>query len=74
MRKHLGFALLAVSYAPWAVLAALPFLDFPKDEAALLATGVYVAGQIAFVGGIVLLGNTAWNRFKARHARCRICS
>lgn len=71
MRKHLGFALLAVSYAPWAVFAALPFFDLPKAEAALVATGAFVAGQIAFVGGLVLLGNTVWERIKARHARCR---
>jgi hypothetical protein len=71
MRKHLGFALLAVSYAPWAVFASLPLFDLPKGEAVLVATGVFIAGQIAFVGGLVLLGNTVWERIKARHARCR---
>ena len=71
MRKHLGYALLAASYAPWAVFAALPFLDLPKGEAILVATSVFVAGQVAFVGGLVLLGNTVWERIRARHARCR---
>lgn len=70
MRKHLGFALLAVSYAPWAVFATLPFFDLPNGEAALVATSVFVAGQVAFVGGLVLVGNTVWERIKARHARC----
>lgn len=71
MRKHIGFALLALSYAPWAVFAALPFLGLPETEAAVVATSVFVAGQVAFVGGLVLLGNTVWERIKARHARCR---
>jgi hypothetical protein len=71
MRKHLGVTLLAVSYAPWAVFAALPFFELSRSEAALVATGVFVAGQIAFVGGLVLLGNTVWERIKTRHARCR---
>ena len=71
MRQHLGFALLAVSYAPWAVYAALPFFNLAKGEAVLVATSVFVAGQVAFAGGLMLVGNSVWERIKARHARCR---
>ena len=71
MRNHLGVALLADSYAPWAVYAALAFFNLPKAEAALLAAGAFVAGQIAFAAGVLLLGNSVWGRIKARHARCR---
>ena len=71
MRKRFGFALLAVSYAPWVVFAALPFFDLPRGEAAFVATSAFVAGQAAFVCGVLLVGNTVWERIKARHARCR---
>lgn len=70
MRKHLGFALLAVSFAPWAVYAALPFFNLATGEAALLATGAFVAGQIASGGGVLLLGNKLWERLKQHRARC----
>jgi hypothetical protein len=71
MRKHLGYTLLALSYAPWAVFAALPFLELPKDEATLLASSVFVAGQFAFAAGLMLVGNSVWERIRARRARCR---
>ncbi len=71
MRQHLGFALLAVSYAPWAVYAALPFFDLPKGDALFVVTSAFVAGQVAFAGALMLLGNSMWERIKARHARCR---
>jgi len=70
MRKHLGFALLALSFAPWAVYAALPFSNLARGDAALVASGAFVAGQIAFGGSVLLLGDRVWERFKALRARC----
>lgn len=68
MRKHLGIVLLAASFAPWAVYAVLPFASLPRGEAALLAGVTFVAGQIAFAGGVILVGRSLRDRLKACHA------
>ena len=70
MKRRLGVGLLVVSFAPWAVYAALPFSGLPVGEAALLAGAVFVAGQLAFAASLVLLGSGLWQRLRARRGLC----
>jgi hypothetical protein len=70
MKTALGWLLVAVSFAPWAVYAALPFAPVARDTAALLATAAFVAGQVSFVAGLALVGRDAIVRIKDRFRCC----
>lgn len=69
MKTALGWLLVALSFAPWAVYAALPFVPVAPDTAALVATTAFVAGQVAFIAGLALVGRDALVKIKNR-VRC----
>jgi hypothetical protein len=70
MKAALGWLLVALSFAPWAVYAALPFVPVAPDTAALVATTAFVAGQVAFVTGLALVGRDAFVKIKNRFRCC----
>ena len=69
MKTILGWLLVAISFAPWAVYSALPFMALPRHAAALLATGAFAAGQVLFIVGLALLGTDVLARIRSR-MRC----
>jgi len=66
MKTALGWVLVAISFTPWAVYPALPFLALSRPAAALLATGAFAAGQVLFVAGLALVGAEAFARIRNR--------
>lgn len=70
MKTAIGWLLVALSFAPWAVYAALPFVPVAPDTAALVATTAFVAGQAAFVAGLALVGRDALVRIRNRFRCC----
>jgi len=66
MKTTLGWLLVAVSFAPWAVYSSLPFMALPQHAAALLATGAFAAGQGLFIVGLALLGGDVLARIRRR--------
>ena len=65
MKKTIGYILFVLSFVPWAVIALLPFLDLSKGQIAGAATILIIAGQVAFLASIALLGKEAWEHIKA---------
>ncbi len=65
MRKAIGYTLMALSFLPWAGIAALPFLDVSVGMAAGITTGLIVTGEVLFFLGIALAGRVAWEKIKA---------
>ena len=66
MKTILGWLLVAMSFAPWAVYSALPFMALPRPAAALIATGAFAMGQVLFIVGLALLGEDALTRIRSR--------
>ncbi len=66
MKIVLGWVLVVLSFAPWAVYPALPFLALSRQAAALLATGAFATGQVLFVVGLALVGGEAIARIRSR--------
>jgi hypothetical protein len=64
MRKASGYFLLALSCITWGMIAALPLFEISVGEAAALATGLIIAGEVSFYFGIALLGKEAWEKIK----------
>lgn len=64
LRKALGYSLVALSFAAWAAIFALPFFDISLGQGAALTTGLIVAGEASFFIGIALLGKEAWGMLK----------
>lgn len=64
MRKPLGYLLLIGSVASWGTIPALGFFDVSAGEVVAITTGVFIASEVAFVAGILLLGKEAWARIK----------
>lgn len=71
MRKTLGYILLALSAVAWGTIVTLPFFGVSIKKAAVLATGLVVIGEAAFLLGIALLGREAWEKVKAYLKRRR---
>lgn len=70
MKAAFGWLLVALSFSPWAVYAALPFVPVARDTAALVATTAFVTGQISFVAGLALLGRDTLARLRDRFRCC----
>ncbi len=70
MKTVLGWLLVALSFAPWAVYAALPFVPLAHDTAAFVATAAFVTGQAAFIAGLALVGRDALARLRERLRCC----
>ena len=69
MKIVLGWSLLAMSFAPWAVYSMLPFLTLSRHAAAILAAGAFAVGQVLFVVGLALVGAEAIARMR-NHMPC----
>jgi hypothetical protein len=65
MKKKLGYALLALSFVPWAMIALLPFLELSAGQIAAATTALIIAGECLFYISIVLLGKEVWEKIKA---------
>jgi len=65
MKKTVGYILLVLSFVSWAVIVLLPFLDLSKGQIAGVTTILIIAGEIAFLASIALLGKEAWGHIKA---------
>jgi hypothetical protein len=68
LKSTLGWALVAMSFTPWAVYAGLPFVALPPDAAATAAAAAFVFGQIAFVAGLALIGRDTITLLRKRLA------
>ena len=65
MKKTIGYILLVLSFVFWAVIALLPFLELSKGQIAGATTFLIIAGEVAFLASIALLGKEAWGHIKA---------
>jgi hypothetical protein len=55
-RSVLGLLLLVVSSVLWLAVLALPFLPLSLSSAAMLAGGLFVAGELLFWLGVLVVG------------------
>ena len=65
MKKTAGYLLLALSCLAWAAVFAMPLVDLSLEKAATLTAGLVIAGEVAFLLGIAILGKEAWEKIKA---------
>ena len=71
MRKATGYALLALSVAAWAAIAALPFMSVSIGSAAAITTALVIGGEISFLAAVTLLGKDVWDKVKSVWKRNR---
>ncbi|WP_057832494.1 transporter suffix domain-containing protein [Colwellia sp. TT2012] len=65
MRQAFGYIFFALSFAVWAIIAALPFIDISNNEIAGATTLLIIAGELFFLAAIALSGKAAWLKVKA---------
>ena len=64
-RNLFGYSLVVTSFVVWGAIPALPFLDIPLTEVAVIATAMLVTSYAMFYLGIFLLGRQVWDKAKA---------
>ena len=61
----LGVLLILLSFIPWIVLPAVPWLANAASDRLKLTGGLIVLGELLFWPGLALAGKEAWNSAKA---------
>ena len=64
LRIVLGYGLLAVCALAWLAVLVVPFLGFGLGRGAAIVTGLIIAGEVAFLLGVVLLGKDILRKIK----------
>ena len=62
---RLGIILILLSFAPWVVLPAAPWLVDGLGPQAKLAGALILAGEILFWPGLALAGREVWSAAKS---------
>ena len=57
-----GYTLLAIAISGWTTFFLIPWLPVPTQHKTLIATGLIIAAEAAFLGAIALLGRDTWQR------------
>jgi FtsH-binding integral membrane protein len=68
MQKHyksISYVLLIFAACCWVATPLIPFLTLETTTKTILITGVVVAGEVAFVGSMLLGGKAIWEKIKA---------
>jgi hypothetical protein len=65
MKNVIGYLLFVLSFMAWVAIAILPFLNLSIEMAAAIKTALIVAGEIAFVLSIALLGKEFLGKIKS---------
>jgi hypothetical protein len=60
-----GIVLILLSFLPWLVLPAVPWLAKGLSQQATLAGGLVALGEILFWPGLALAGKDAWRAAKS---------
>ena len=69
MRKPTGWLILILSCFLWTALIVVPFLSLPTSEKAYWAGGLFIAAEVSWYAGLLLLGPEAIGWIKAGWAR-----
>jgi len=64
MKKVIGYMLLVTSFIVWGAIAALPFMDLSMAMMTAWTTGLFIAGEVAFVASMFLLGKDFFMHIK----------
>ena len=65
-RLKVGWALMVLSIVPWGIAAAVPFVGLSAGTAAAVVAGLIILAEVVFAIAILILGRTAWQKFKDR--------
>ena len=66
IRLAIGIALLVLSFVPWGIAAAVPFLGFSAERAAAAMSGLVIGAEIIGALAVVVLGREAYLAIRAK--------
>lgn len=71
MRQRAGWTILIASCFIWTALPVIPFLSISSDSKIFWGSGLFIAGEITWYMGLVLLGPEAAAYLKALWRRLK---
>lgn len=63
MRK-VGIGLLIVSFVPWGLAFAIPFMALPLSQKAAIAAALFIVAEVMFWIGVLIVGKEVADRYR----------